>query len=49
MNKFQGPECPNFKLVKDAIVRFATNGPTVLGRRKNRKLMIAIFLGNEPY
>nr|CDP26075.1 Putative kinesin light chain [Podospora anserina S mat+] len=35
MNKFEGPECPNFKLVKDAIKQFAENAPAVLTRRKN--------------
>ncbi|KAK3352633.1 hypothetical protein B0T25DRAFT_189556 [Lasiosphaeria hispida] len=35
MNKFQGPECPNFKLVQDAVRQFAGNAPTVLTRRAN--------------
>ncbi|KAK4680131.1 hypothetical protein QC764_0041900 [Podospora pseudoanserina] len=35
MNKFEGPECPNFKLVKHAIKQFAENAPAVLTRRKN--------------
>ncbi|GAB1317484.1 AB hydrolase-1 domain-containing protein (Fragment) [Madurella fahalii] len=35
MNKFVGPECPNFKLVKDVIGQFAGNAPVVLTRRKN--------------
>ncbi|KAK4205172.1 putative kinesin light chain [Triangularia verruculosa] len=35
MNKFVGPECPNFKLVKDAIRKFAGEAPAVLTRRKN--------------
>ncbi|KAK4162839.1 putative kinesin light chain [Cladorrhinum sp. PSN259] len=35
MNKFQGPECPNFKLVKDAVKQFAGNASAVLTRRRN--------------
>ncbi|KAK4223171.1 putative kinesin light chain [Podospora fimiseda] len=35
MNKFQGPECPNFKLVKDAVKQFAGNASAVLTRRTN--------------
>ncbi|KAK3341084.1 hypothetical protein B0T25DRAFT_329824 [Lasiosphaeria hispida] len=35
MNKFQNPECPNFKLVKDAVRQFAGNASTVLTRRTN--------------
>ncbi|KAK0623518.1 hypothetical protein B0T14DRAFT_425965 [Immersiella caudata] len=35
MNKFLGPECPNFKLVKDAVMQFAGHAPAVLKRRTN--------------
>lgn len=42
MNKFEGPECPNFKLVKDAIKQFAENAPAVLTRRKNCELNHAL-------
>ncbi|KAK4653773.1 hypothetical protein QC762_0087050 [Podospora pseudocomata] len=35
MNKFKGPECPNFKLVKDAVQQFAGNASDVLKRREN--------------
>ncbi|KAK0741212.1 P-loop containing nucleoside triphosphate hydrolase protein [Schizothecium vesticola] len=40
MNKFQGPECPNFTLVKDAIRQFAGSSSAVLGRRTNCKPII---------
>ncbi|KAK0724150.1 hypothetical protein B0H67DRAFT_640719 [Lasiosphaeris hirsuta] len=35
MNKFRGPECPNFKLVKDAIRKLADNASTVLDSRNS--------------
>ncbi|KAK4220778.1 hypothetical protein QBC38DRAFT_449744 [Podospora fimiseda] len=35
MNKFRGPECSNFKLVKDAVKQFAGNASAVLTRRTN--------------
>ncbi|KAK4663369.1 hypothetical protein QC763_0097850 [Podospora pseudopauciseta] len=35
MNKFQGPECPNFKLVKDAVRKLAGDASIVLKLRKN--------------
>ncbi|KAK4651792.1 P-loop containing nucleoside triphosphate hydrolase protein [Podospora pseudocomata] len=35
MNKFQGPECPNFKLVKDAVRKLAGDASVVLKLRKN--------------
>jgi hypothetical protein len=38
MNKFDGPESKNFKLVKNAIRDFANDSSTVLSRRKNCKL-----------
>lgn len=34
MNKFDGPDCSNFKLVKAAIQELAGNTPSVLGRRE---------------
>ncbi|RYO81839.1 hypothetical protein DL763_008436 [Monosporascus cannonballus] len=34
MNKFDGPENPGFKLVKDTIRRFLNSAPAVLERRK---------------
>ncbi|KAK4652643.1 hypothetical protein QC762_0075260 [Podospora pseudocomata] len=35
MNKFQGPECPNFKFVKDAVRKLAGDASVVLKLRKN--------------
>lgn len=39
MNKFDGPDNANFKLVKEAIRQLAINAPTVLSRRKTGKLI----------
>ncbi|KAK0711611.1 hypothetical protein B0H67DRAFT_296663 [Lasiosphaeris hirsuta] len=35
INKFRGPQCPNFKLVKDAVSQLAGNASAVLTRRTN--------------
>jgi hypothetical protein len=47
MNKFLGPECPNFKLVKDAIKQFAGNASAVLTRRTDRKLTLSGLTWSE--
>jgi len=41
MNKFRGPECPNFKLVKDAVSQLAGNASAVLTRRTDCKLILS--------
>lgn len=41
MNKFLGPECSNFKLVKDAVRQFAGNASGVLTRRTDCKLTLS--------
>lgn len=33
MNKFDGPDCPNFKLVRAAIQELAKNAPSIVSRR----------------
>jgi hypothetical protein len=48
MNKFDGPESSNFKLVKDAIRRFAKDASSVLSRRKNCKLTRSVLSGHYP-
>lgn len=37
MNKFAGPENPNFKLVGDVIKKFTDNAPHILGKRQQCK------------
>ncbi|KAK0728575.1 hypothetical protein B0T26DRAFT_869597 [Lasiosphaeria miniovina] len=45
MNKFQGPECPSFKLVKDAVKQFAGNASALLICRTNYKPAISLLGG----
>ncbi|KAK3373972.1 hypothetical protein B0T24DRAFT_283145 [Lasiosphaeria ovina] len=45
MNKFQGPECPNFKLVKDVVKQFARNASALLIRRTNYEPTVSLLGG----
>ena len=42
MNKFDGPESLNFILVKESILRFVTQAPSVLSRHKSGTLLQAV-------
>ncbi|RYP57001.1 hypothetical protein DL770_010782 [Monosporascus sp. CRB-9-2] len=49
MNKFDGPENPGFKLVKDTIRRFLNSAPAVLVRHTQHRHFLVPFGRNEDF